>query len=173
MWIGGFIIVGVVAHAATFMIRDYDSTTRYNDLLDRILRHRDAMISHLNWVCIFLGIHSFGLYIHNDTMSTLGHPQDMFSDTALQLQPIFAQWTQNTHALALSATAPVGGKVTLLPIPLGTTYFLVHHIHAFTIHVIVLILLKGVLFQILVFVSLVKNPEEGEHAKYPPGIMTS
>ncbi|KAB1996490.1 hypothetical protein ES319_D13G236000v1, partial [Gossypium barbadense] len=40
----------------------------------------------------------------------------------------------------------VRGKVALLPIPLGTVDFLVHHIHAFTIHVTVLILLKGVLF---------------------------
>ncbi|KAJ0874457.1 Photosystem I P700 chlorophyll a apoprotein A1 [Helianthus annuus] len=69
----------------------------------------------------------------------------------------------NTHALAPSATAPgatgstsltwgggdlvaVGDKVALLPIPLGIVDFLVHHIHAFTIHVTVLILLKGVLF---------------------------
>ena len=163
MWIGGFLIVGAAAHAAIFMVRDYDPTTRYNDLLDRVLRHRDAIISHLNWACIFLGFHSFGLYIHNDTMSALGRPQDMFSDTAIQLQPVFAQWIQNTHALAPSATAPgattstsltwgggdlvaVGGKVALLPIPLGTADFLVHHIHAFTIHVTVLILLKGVLF---------------------------
>ncbi|KAI3944509.1 hypothetical protein MKW92_006711 [Papaver armeniacum] len=163
MWIGGFLIVGVAAHAAIFMVRDYDPTTRYNDLLDRVLRHRDAIISHLNWACIFLGFHSFGLYIHNDTMSALGRPQDMFSDTAIQLQPVFAQWVQNTHALAPGATAPgattstsltwggsglvaVGGKVALLPIPLGTADFLVHHIHAFTIHVTVLILLKGVLF---------------------------
>ncbi|THU42327.1 hypothetical protein C4D60_Mb00t11160 [Musa balbisiana] len=163
MWIGGFLIVGAAAHAAIFMVRDYDPTTRYNDLLDRVLRHRDAIISHLNWACIFLGFHSFGLYIHNDTMSALGRPQDMFSDTAIQLQPIFAQWVQNTHALAPGITAPgatastsltwgggelvaVGGKVALLPIPLGTADFLVHHIHAFTIHVTVLILLKGVLF---------------------------
>ncbi|KAL5697104.1 hypothetical protein ACHQM5_031050 [Ranunculus cassubicifolius] len=163
MWIGGFLIVGAAAHAAIFMVRDYDPTTRYNDLLDRVLRHRDAIISHLNWACIFLGFHSFGLYIHNDTMSALGRPQDMFSDTAIQLQPIFAQWIQNTHALAPGVTAPgatastsltwgggalvaVGGKVALLPIPLGTADFLVHHIHAFTIHVTVLILLKGVLF---------------------------
>ncbi|KAG5568872.1 hypothetical protein H5410_064116 [Solanum commersonii] len=40
----------------------------------------------------------------------------------------------------------MGGKVALLPIPLGTADFLVHHIHAFTIHMTVLILLKGVLF---------------------------
>ncbi|KAG5581888.1 hypothetical protein H5410_052515 [Solanum commersonii] len=136
MWIGGFLIVGAAA-CGHFMVRDYDLTTRYNDLLDRVLRHRDAIISHLNWACIFLGFHSFGLYIHNDTMSALGRPQDMFSDTTIQLQPAFAQWIQNTHALAL---------VALLPIPLGTADFLVHHIHAFTIHVTVLILLKGVLF---------------------------
>ncbi|KAJ4737631.1 Photosystem I P700 chlorophyll a apoprotein A1 [Rhynchospora pubera] len=129
-------------------------------------------------------------------MSALGRPQDMFSDTAIQLQPIFAQWVQNTHALAPSLTAPgattstslswggaelvaVGGKVAMFPIPLGTADFLVHHIHAFTIHVTVLILLKGVLFarssrlilikQILVFVFLVMGLGEGEHAKYPPG----
>jgi photosystem I P700 chlorophyll a apoprotein A1 len=46
-----------------------------------------------------LGFHSFGLYIHNDTMSALGRPQDMFSDTAIQLQPVFAQWIQNIHTL--------------------------------------------------------------------------
>ncbi|KAL8243271.1 hypothetical protein R6Q59_009529 [Mikania micrantha] len=114
----------------------------------------------------FYGFHSFGLYIHNDTMSALGRPQDMFSDTAIQLQPVFAQWIQNTHALAPGATAPgatastsltwgggdlvaVGGKVALLPIPLGTADFLVHHIHAFTIHVTVLILLKGIWFTAL------------------------
>ncbi|KAJ1682377.1 hypothetical protein LUZ63_022403 [Rhynchospora breviuscula] len=49
MWIGGFLIVGAAAHAAIFLVRDYDPTTRYNDLLDRVLRHRDAIISHLNW----------------------------------------------------------------------------------------------------------------------------
>ncbi|MCE3216683.1 hypothetical protein HAX54_007524, partial [Datura stramonium] len=34
MWIGGFLIVGAAVHAAIFMVRDYDPTTRYNDLLD-------------------------------------------------------------------------------------------------------------------------------------------
>ncbi|KAD4385161.1 hypothetical protein E3N88_25329 [Mikania micrantha] len=33
MWIGGFLIVGAAAHAAIFMVRDYDPTTRYNDEL--------------------------------------------------------------------------------------------------------------------------------------------
>ena len=162
MWIGGFLLVGAAAHAAIFMVRDYDPATHVNNLLDRVLRHRDAIISHLNWVCIFLGFHSFGLYIHNDTMRALGRPQDMFSDSAINLQPVFAQWIQGIHAAAAGNTAPnalagvspvfngdlvaVGGKVAMAAIPLGTADFMVHHIHAFTIHVTVLILLKGVLF---------------------------
>ncbi|PHT98322.1 Photosystem I chlorophyll a apoprotein A2 [Capsicum chinense] len=173
IWIDGFLIVGSAAHAAIFMVRDYDPTTRYNDLLDRVLRHRDAIISHLNWACIFLGFHSFGLYIHNDTMSALGIPEDMFSDTAIQLQPIFAQWIQNTHALAPGATAPgatassslswgmviywqwVASSPLILDkanlgfcFPydgLGPGDFLVHHAIALGLHTTTLILVKGAL----------------------------
>ena len=162
MWIGGFCIVGAAAHAAIFMVRDYDPVVNQNNVVDRILRHRDAIISHLNWVCMFLGFHSFGLYVHNDTMQALGRPQDMFSDTAIQLQPVFAQFVQNIHTLAPGTTAPnslepvsyafgggivaLGGKIAMMPIALGTADFMIHHIHAFQIHVTVLILLKGVLF---------------------------
>ena len=45
-----FCIVGAAAHAAIFMVRDYDPANSYNNLLDRVIRHRDAIISHLNWV---------------------------------------------------------------------------------------------------------------------------
>nr|QCI08139.1 photosystem I P700 apoprotein A1 [Polyneura bonnemaisonii] len=162
MWIGGFCVVGAGAHASIFMVRDYNPALNYDNVLDRIIRHRDAIISHLNWLCIFLGFHAFGLYIHNDTMRALGRSQDMFSDTAIQLQPIFAQWVQNIHTLAPSNTSPnslatasyafggdvvaIGNKIAMMPIKLGTADFMVHHIHAFTIHVCVLILVKGFLF---------------------------
>ena len=167
MWIGGLFIVGAGAHAGIAMVRDYDPAKHIDNVLDRILKARDALISHLNWVCMWLGFHSFGLYIHNDTMRALGRPQDMFSDSAIQLQPIFAQWVQSIQASAvgtslLAGTAEalphkalsevfngslveVGGKVAIAPIPLGTADLMIHHIHAFQIHVTVLILLKGVL----------------------------
>jgi photosystem I P700 chlorophyll a apoprotein A1 len=188
VWIGGFLIVGAAAHAAIFMVRDYIPAQNVNNVLDRVLRHRDAIISHLAWVCQFLGFHSFAMYCHNDTMRAFGRPQDMFSDTGIQLQPIFAQWVQHIHTMAinnpalqaaqplgnvfgglrdiellgLGTTVPgltepvsyafgggvvaVGGKIAMMPITLGTADFLIHHIHAFTIHVTVLVLLKGVLF---------------------------
>ena len=139
MWIGGFCVTGAAAHAGIFMVRDYNPAQNYNNLLDRVIRHRDAIISHLNWICIFLGFHSFGLYIHNDTMRALGRSQDMFSDTAIQLKPVFAQWVQNIHTVAPGNTTPnalatasyafggdvvaVGNKVAMMPIALGTADF--------------------------------------------------
>lgn len=88
MWIGGFLIVGAGAHAAVFMTRDYYlywSAPQFTlslqsvnftaiNLLDQVLLHRSNLITHLNWVCIFLGMHSFGFYAHNDTMRALGRP---------------------------------------------------------------------------------------------------
>eukprot|EP00952_Eustigmatos_sp_NYUAD-ZCMA_P000008 1-Eustigmatos_ZCMA.PRE.8 len=84
-------------------------------------------------------------------MRALGRSQDLFSDNAIALKPIFAQFIQNLHTLAPGSTAPnalttvsyafggdvisVGSKIAIAPIPLGTADFLVHHIHAFTIHV--------------------------------------
>merc|ERR1712161_160384 len=63
VWIGGFCIVGGAAHGAIFMVRDYTPANNYDNLLDRVLRHRDAIISHLNWVCIFLGCHAFTIHV--------------------------------------------------------------------------------------------------------------
>ena len=174
MWIGGFCIVGGGAHAALYMVREYSPVLSYNNLLDRVLRHRDSIIAHLNWVSIFLGTHSFGLYIHNDTMQALGRPYDEFGDHGIQLQPVFAKLIQSVHQIKLathlyvhhkrpgsdvytgiedSVIAVFGGyihaidgKISTMPIFLGTSDFLIHHIHAFNIHVATLILLKGVLF---------------------------
>lgn len=39
-------------------------------------------------------------------MSVLRHPQDMFSDTTIQLQHVFAQRIQNNHALEPGTTTP-------------------------------------------------------------------
>jgi photosystem I P700 chlorophyll a apoprotein A1 len=74
-------------------------------------------------------------------------PQDMFSDKAIQLQPIlhsgfkiFIYYPGTTAPNALATTSyafggevvEVGGKIAMMPIQLGTADFMVHHIHAFT-----------------------------------------
>jgi photosystem I P700 chlorophyll a apoprotein A1 len=174
MWIGGKLIVGAGAHASIFMIRDVllrkDSQDSPNkgaaftaalenysnsSIFQQVLNHRDVIIAHLIWVSVALGLHSFGLYIHNDTLQALGRPEDIFSDNSIQLKPVFATWVQSEQ---LSASMFAGqqrvsfdvevldGKVVRMAQELVTADFMVHHIHAFTIHTTLLILLKGVLY---------------------------
>jgi hypothetical protein len=124
--------------------------------LQQVLNHRDVIIAHLIWVTVALGLHSFGLYIHNDTLQALGRPEDIFSDNSIQLKPVFATWVQSeqsagakVHTLSRIVSFDVevlDGKVIRMTQELGTADFMVHHIHAFTIHVTLLILLKGILY---------------------------
>jgi photosystem I P700 chlorophyll a apoprotein A1 len=153
MWIGGFFIVGAGAHGGLFMV--YDIQTTYKSIVERLMSQKHSVVVHLNWVSIFLGFHSFGLYIHNDSLNALGRTGDMISDSAITFQPVFAQWLQHFHVNTFNQVLGAPGwthtvygidQVGLLPIPLGTADTLIHHIHAFTIHVTALILLKGVLF---------------------------
>ena len=52
-------MMGTFAHAGIFLIRDYR--------LARIITHNRAISSHLSWICLWLGFHTLGVYIHNDT----------------------------------------------------------------------------------------------------------
>jgi photosystem I P700 chlorophyll a apoprotein A1 len=82
------------------------------------------------WDHVFLGL----FWMYNCISVTIFHfSWKMQSDV----------WGRNWRNVKLIA---VGGKVAVMPITLGTADFIVHHIHAFTIHVTVLILLKGTLF---------------------------
>ena len=115
-----------------------------DNVLDRVLKARDAII-HLNWVSIWPGPQLRPVHPQRHHACS-GRPRGMFSDSAISIQPIFAQWIQTCSAAA-GSTAPsprgvsevfngsvvaVGGKVAA-PMPLGTADFMVHHIHAFTI----------------------------------------
>jgi photosystem I P700 chlorophyll a apoprotein A1 len=150
MYLAGFLIVGAGAHASIFMVRSYSCkplSKNYCNLsiLQQILNHRDSYIGHLIWVTIALGLHSFGLYIHNDTCSALGRAQDMFGDNSIQLKPVFACWVQAQGYVSFAVTL-LDKKVVRMTLELVTADFMVHHIHAFTIHTTLLILLKGVLY---------------------------
>lgn len=138
------------------------------------------------------------MYIDNNTIRALAHPQDMISNIVIQLQLVFSQWIQNTHTLTLSASfcikqqipvwlggrddlGEMGDKVALLPIHEGSHFFLVHHIHTSTIHIMLLVLLKDILFarnsRLILdkanigFCFSCEGLIKGEHVNYPHGIM--
>ena len=95
-YIAGFLMVGAFAHGAIFFVRDYDPEQNKNNVLARMLEHKEAIISHLSWVSLFLGFHTLGLYIHNDVVVAFGQPEKQ-----ILVEPVFAQWIQASSGKAL------------------------------------------------------------------------
>ena len=95
-YIAGFIMCGAFAHGAIFFIRDYDPEQNKGNVLARVLDQKEAIISHLSWVSLFLGFHTLGLYVHNDVMQAFGTPEKQ-----ILIEPVFAQWIQASHGKAL------------------------------------------------------------------------
>ncbi|KAD7116954.1 hypothetical protein E3N88_04222 [Mikania micrantha] len=91
-YIAGFIMTGAFAHWAIFFIRDYNPEQNEDNVLARMLEHKEAIISHLSWASLFLGFHTLGLYVHNDVMLAFGTPEKQ-----ILIEPIFAQWIQSAH----------------------------------------------------------------------------
>ncbi len=163
-YIAGFLMVGAFAHGAIFFVRDYDPAANENNVLARILNHKEAIISHLSWVSLFLGFHTLGLYVHNDVMQAFGTPEKQ-----ILIEPLFAQFIQASHGKMIygmdvllanadgAATAAASGL--WLPgwlqaindpngslfLPIGPGDFLVHHAIALGLHTTTLILVKGAL----------------------------
>jgi len=163
-YIAGFIMVGAFAHGAIFLVRDYDPEANKNNVLARVLEHKEAIISHLSWVSLFLGFHTLGLYVHNDVVVAFGQPEKQ-----ILVEPIFAQWIQgasgrtlygfNNFLSSTDSAATIASSKLWLPnwldainnnknslfLPIGPGDFLVHHAIALGLHTTTLILVKGAL----------------------------
>jgi len=163
-YIAGFLMVGAFAHGAIFFVRDYDPQLNKDNVLARMLDHKEAIISHLSWVSLFLGFHTLGLYVHNDVVVAFGQPEKQ-----ILVEPIFAQWIQASSGKALygfdtflgSSSSPafkaaeelwlpnwlsaINRTNTSLFLSIGPGDFLVHHAIALGLHTTTLILIKGAL----------------------------
>ncbi|MEM0980045.1 MAG: photosystem I core protein PsaB [Cyanobacteria bacterium P01_H01_bin.58] len=161
-YIAGFIMVGAFAHGAIFLIRDYDAAANKDNVLDRVLQHKEAIISHLSWVSLFLGFHTLGLYVHNDVVMAFGTPEKQ-----ILVEPVFAQWVQaasgkmlygfdtllsNPDSITQTGAAWLPGWLDAINsgnnslfLTIGPGDFLVHHAIALGLHTTTLILVKGAL----------------------------
>ena len=61
-----------------------------------MLEHKEAIISHLSWVSLFLGFHTLGLYVHNDVVVAFGTPEKQ-----ILVEPVFAQFVQAASGKAI------------------------------------------------------------------------
>ena len=51
------------------------------------------LLGHLIWYTLATGLHSFSLYLHNDTLQAFGKPEDIFDDNSIQFKPLFVTIT--------------------------------------------------------------------------------
>uniref|UniRef100_K3Z2T0 photosystem I n=1 Tax=Setaria italica TaxID=4555 RepID=K3Z2T0_SETIT len=129
-YIAGFIMTGAFAHGAIFFIRDYNPEQNEDNVLARMLDHKEAIISHLSWASLFLGFHTLGLYVHNDVMLAFGTPEKQ-----ILIEPIFAQWIQSAHGKTTYGRSiwlpgwlnAVNENSNSLFLTIGPGDFLVHH----------------------------------------------
>jgi photosystem I P700 chlorophyll a apoprotein A2 len=129
-----------------------------------MLEHKEAIISHLSWASLFLGFHTLGLYIHNDTVVAFGQPEKQ-----ILFEPLFAEFIQSASGKAVyqinvllaspENPATIASSQVWLPgwleainnnkndlfLQIGPGDFLVHHAIALGLHVTTLILVKGAL----------------------------
>ncbi len=165
-YIAIFLMCGAFSHGAIFFVRDYDPEANKNNALARVLETKEALISHLSWVCMLLGFHTLALYLHNDVVIAFGTPEKQ-----ILVEPIFAQFLQaasgkvmygidvllanSTSAATMAANGMPGDHywmdlVNASPevtnfMPIGPGDFLVHHGIALGLHTTALILIKGAL----------------------------
>ncbi|MEY2856275.1 MAG: hypothetical protein RLZZ74_584 [Cyanobacteriota bacterium] len=161
-YIAGFLMVGAFAHGAIFLVRDYDPEANKNNVLSRIINHKEAIISHLSWVSLFLGFHTLSLYVHNDVVVAFGTPEKQ-----ILIEPVFAQFIQaasgkalygfdtllsNPDSIAQTGAAwlpgwldAINSGTNSLFLTIGPGDFLVHHAIALGLHTTTLILVKGAL----------------------------
>jgi photosystem I P700 chlorophyll a apoprotein A2 len=155
-WIAEFLMVAAFAHSAIFLIRDYtgNNNKRPIDAISRILAQRSTIISHLSWVCLWLGFHTLGVYIHNDTVVAFGEPEKQILIEPTNAQIIQQSSGKTLYGISIFNTVNSSSEVSVqsvnksfgsLLLPLGPGDMLAHHAIALGLHVTVLILLKGAL----------------------------
>lgn len=116
-WIASFLVLASFAHLAIFLIRDY---TPKKDVIFLLISQKASIISHLSQVCLWLGFHTLGVYIHNDTVVAFANPK-----MQILIEPVFAQ------------------SINPSSLHQGPGDLLAHHALACGLHVSTLIVLKG------------------------------
>ena len=122
-YIASTLMMATILHAAISFITDCRVLVIGKAGTSVIYKMKGQLNSHLSWTCLYLGFHTLGVYIHNDTVSAFGE----FACEIL-IEPLFG-----------TSFSP-RFKVSSL---LGPGDLLLHHAIGVGLHVSILILLKG------------------------------
>ena len=139
LWISSILMIRSFTHASIFLVRDYSiiTCTSIIDLILHIILNKASIVSHLNWVCLLLGFHMLGLYIHNDSVVAFGE-----LGKQMLIEPVFGQTLQCSSGKGLYGIEYVQSVSTTFDsifITISPGDLFVHHAIALGLHVTSLI----------------------------------
>ena len=137
-WIASFLMIGTFAHNTIFLIRDCAILRLggYNCVIRRISEHKGAIISHLSWICLWVGFHTLGVYIHNDTAFAFCE-----IDSQILIEP--CEFPEGLEDKSIANLQLLAKSFDSFIMPLSPGDLLAHHAIALGLHLTFLILLKG------------------------------
>lgn len=94
-WISGLLFLGAWAHLGIFFARSAAWISDFRCF--RFSAHKSAIISHLSWVCLWLGFHTLGLYAHNDAVLCLGQDSKQVC-----LEPVLPGFSSDLRSISQS-----------------------------------------------------------------------
>jgi photosystem I P700 chlorophyll a apoprotein A2 len=146
-WIAGIAMLASFSHLAIYLIRDYTHSHARSTSILPILANKSSVLSSLTYVSIYLGCHTLGVYVHNDTCMSFACPSG-----TLQLDPVLSQLIQEFLGKHLSNTSNTLAHLPSFNKSVSSFLYLIgpgdlyaHHSIAVGLHVTTLILLKGCL----------------------------
>jgi len=171
-WIGDFLLLGSAAHATISLIRDYSggaaslgyikladkmfTRSVSQDILTAVISTKGSIVSHLSWSSIWIGIHTLGCYIHNDTVVAVAEAQKQilfelaYAHSIQQFSGksyIYHSAHSSTYGMIgadkLAMSADMGWGANLQSLGVGDMY--THHGIAVGMHVTFLVIFKGYL----------------------------
>ena len=122
-YIASTLMMATILHASISFITDYGVLAIQKAGNSVIYKMKGQFNSHLSWICLYLGFHTLGVYVHNDTVLAFGE-----SSREILIEPLFG--------MSFSTRFKVSP-------PLGPGDLLFHHAIGVGLHVSILILLKG------------------------------
>ena len=139
-WIASSLMMGSFVHGSLFLIRDSTKKNIEIGVVYRVLELKATILSHLSWLCLWIGFHLLCIYLHNDTIAAFGE-----QDKQLLIEPVFGQVLQGSSGKAFYSLGGlrVNEIFDSFLIPLGPGDLLAHHAISLALHVTTLIVLKG------------------------------
>ena len=119
-WIASITILASSSHLSIYLTRDYTYHLDSSTPISILLADKSSVLSSITYISIYLGCHTLGIYIHNDTCISLSH-----LTPSLSLDPILSQLIQELLGKHLSNTS------STLSSMVNPHYNTIQHLHTY------------------------------------------